>query len=430
MENTPMAQQRRADAFLVYIVLNIVASLGTGVVWTVSMVYQIEVVKMTPFELILVGTMMEVVAFFGQIPTGVLADLYSRRLAVVIGYLLMSLSYLLQALFPSFSIMLLSQIPLSTGMVFVSGAEEAWISSEIGKECVGQVFLRATQWGGAGSLMAVPLSLFLANRFQLSTAILVGAIILLALSLGLAFWMPENHFSPTPREDRSSWQMFGQQMCAGGRAVLANSMLLCMMGITLFWGLASEGFDRLNTDHFLQDFTLPHFWGMSPVTVIGLIGVTSTLLTLAATELVKRTVDTSQPQVVLHTLLGMQIVLMGEIVLFGLAGNFALALLGFLGATMVRSVRIPLFNTWMIHITDPGQRATIFSFNGMADPIGQTVGGPIVGVVSVRLSLRAAMVAVSLIMSPALFFLMRAFGLSKRFNETQTRQAPSPALRD
>ena len=368
-----MAQQRRPDAFLVYIVLNIVASLGTGVVWTVSMVYQIETVKLTPFELILVGTTMEVVAFFGQIPTGALADLYSRRLAVIIGYLLMGLSYLLQALFPSLVTMLLSQIPLSMGMVFVSGAEEAWISSEMSEERVGQVFLRATQWGGAGSLMAVPLSLFLANRFQLSTAILVGAAILLALGLGLAFWMPENHFYPTPREDRSTWQMFGQQMRAGGRAVLASSMLLCVLGTTLFWGLASEGFDRLHTALFLQDFTLPHFWGVSPVTVIGLIGMTGTLLTLAATELVKRIVDTSQPRLVLRALLGIQILLMFGIMLFGLAGNFTLALLGFL---------------------------------------------------------RAAMVAVSLIMSPALFFLARAFCLSKRFNETQTAQALIPALRE
>ncbi len=91
-----MTQQQRPDAFIVYIVLNIVASLGTGVVWTVSMVYQIETIKMTPFELVLVGTMMEVVAFLCQVPTGALADLYSRKFAVIIGYLLMGLSYLLQ----------------------------------------------------------------------------------------------------------------------------------------------------------------------------------------------------------------------------------------------------------------------------------------------------------------------------------------------
>ncbi len=425
-----MTQQRRPAAFLVYIILNIVASLGTGIVWTVSMVYQIETVKLTPFELILVGTTMEIVAFFCQVPTGALADLYSRRLAVITGYLLTGLSYLLQALFPSFAIMLLSQIPLSMGLVFVSGAEEAWISSEIGEERVGHVFLRATQWGGAGSLAAVPISLFLANRFQLSTSILVGAGILLALSLGLAFWMPENHFRPAPREDRSTWQMFAQQMRLGGRTVLASSMLLCVLGTTLFWGLASEGFDRLSTAHFLQDFTLPHFWDMSPVTVIGLIGVTSTLLTLAATEFVKRTLDISRTRAVLRVLLAMQLLLMPGIVLFGLAGNFTLALLGFLVATVVRSVRIPLVNTWITRITLPDQRATVFSFDGMVDPIGQIAGGPIIGVVAARISLRAAMVAVSLIMSPALFFLGRASGLSKHLNNVPIAPDLNPVLKD
>lgn len=408
-----MKQQRSPSVYAVYIVLTVIASLGTGVVWTVSMVYQIETVKMTPFELVLVGTMMEVVAFFCQVPTGALADLYSRKLAVVIGYLLMGLSYLLQALLPFFATILLSQIPLSMGMVFISGAEEAWVSSELGEERVGQVFLRAMQWGQVGSLAAVPLSLFLANRFQLSTAILVGASILLALGVGLAFWMPENHFRPAPQEDRTSWQIFGQQMRAGGRAVLASSMLLCVLGATLFWGLASEGFDRLNTAHFLQDFTLPAFWGMTPVTVIGLISVIGTLLIMAATELVKRTIDTSRPRVVLRTLQVIQVMLMLGVALFALAGNFYVALLGFLCATVVRAVRSPFINTWITQNTDPAQRATVFSFAGMVDPIGQIAGGPIVGVIGARISLRAAMLAVSLIMSPALLFLGRALGLSK-----------------
>ncbi len=315
-------------------------------------------------------------------------------------------------------------------MVFISGAEEAWVSSELGEERVGQVFLRAMQWGEIGSLAAVPVSLFLANRFQLSTAILVGAAILLTLALGLVFWMPENHFHLTPRENRTNWQLFGQQVRAGGRAVLASAMLLCVLGTTLFWGLASEGFDRLNTAHFLQDFALPDFWGMTPVTVIGLIGVACTLLILAATELVKRTVDTSRPQVVVRALLIIQILLMLGIVLFGLAGNFYAALLGFLGATVVRAVRFPLVNTWITQNTEPGQRATVFSFDGMADPIGQIAGGPIVGVIGARISLRAAMVAVSLIMSPALLFLGRALSLSKRSGGTQATDALSSAFKE
>jgi MFS family permease len=80
---------------------------------------------------------------------------------------------------------------------------------------------------------------------------------------------------------------------------------------------------------------------------------------------------------------------------------------------IIGTVRDPLFGTWITQHTAAKQRATIFSFNGTVDPIGQIAGGPLVGAIGLRFSLRVAMVAVSLIMSPALFFLGRALGLSK-----------------
>jgi|SRR2546428_1655286 len=80
-----LQNKRRLDATLVYLIFSGVGSLSFSSIATVNLVYQVEVAKLSPLQLVLVGTALEVVCFLCQIPTGVLADVYSRRLSVIVG---------------------------------------------------------------------------------------------------------------------------------------------------------------------------------------------------------------------------------------------------------------------------------------------------------------------------------------------------------
>jgi len=97
-------------------------------IFTASSVYQITMVGLTPLQLVLVGTTLEVTAFVFEIPTGVVADIYSRRLSVIIGTFLFGLGFLVEGLFPLFWVVLLSQVIWGLGWTFISGAHEAWIT--------------------------------------------------------------------------------------------------------------------------------------------------------------------------------------------------------------------------------------------------------------------------------------------------------------
>lgn len=77
---------RRVSACPVYLLIRAVAAFAMGTATTLNLVYQIETVGLGPLELILIGTVLEVTCFLAQIPTGVIADLYSRRLSVIVGY--------------------------------------------------------------------------------------------------------------------------------------------------------------------------------------------------------------------------------------------------------------------------------------------------------------------------------------------------------
>ena len=63
--------------------------------FTLSQVYHVTVVGLSPLQLVLVGTVLEATCFLFEIPTGVVADLYSRRLSVVIGLMLLGAGMLL-----------------------------------------------------------------------------------------------------------------------------------------------------------------------------------------------------------------------------------------------------------------------------------------------------------------------------------------------
>jgi len=67
----------------------VAGSLGDTLVWTLAPVYFVTVVGLSPLQLVLVGTFMELTIFVCEVPTGIVADVVSRKLSIVIGYLVM-----------------------------------------------------------------------------------------------------------------------------------------------------------------------------------------------------------------------------------------------------------------------------------------------------------------------------------------------------
>ena len=76
--------------------------------------------------------MVESSTFVFEAPTGMIADSYSRKWSIVIGYVIWGAGFLLQAFAPIYELTLLSQAIWGLGFTFVSGAPEAWLADEAG----------------------------------------------------------------------------------------------------------------------------------------------------------------------------------------------------------------------------------------------------------------------------------------------------------
>ncbi|HEY5872232.1 MAG TPA: hypothetical protein VIT46_03255, partial [Gaiellaceae bacterium] len=76
---------RRLPASTVWYAYEAAASFLWAMVFTVTAYYFVTEVGMSPLELVLVGTVMELAVFLFEVPTGIVADTTSRRLSIVIG---------------------------------------------------------------------------------------------------------------------------------------------------------------------------------------------------------------------------------------------------------------------------------------------------------------------------------------------------------
>ncbi len=406
---------RRLSAYSVYLIFSGASSLFFATIFVVNMVYQVEVARLNPLQLVLVGTVLETVAFLSQVPTGVLADIYSRRWSIILGVFLTGAGFILEGSIPRFETILLSQVLWGTGATFMDGAEQAWIADEVGEDKIGQVFLRSTQIGLLGGLFGAFISVGLGS-LRLNLPIIVGGALCMVLGVFLLFFMPENNFHRIPREERQSWRAMRNTFLSGMRVVRHRPVLITILLIALVYGLYSEGFDRLSTAHLLADFTFPSLGQLKPVVWFGIFSVSERLLSLGGTEVARRWLDTTNQRIIVRALFVINVLSIVSILAFALAGNFFLAVAAFLSFGVLRRVNEPVYTTWLIQNIDAKVRATVISMRGQVDAFGQIAGGPPVGYIGTMFSLRAALVAVSIILSPVL--LLYAYAARKRKTET------------
>ena len=387
--------------YTVYLILEFSSALLFSFIFTVNMLYQVTVVQLSPLQLVLVGTTLEASVFLFEIPTGVVADVKSRRLSIIVGYLLIGAGFVFEGAVPLFWAVALAQVIWGCGYTFTSGATQAWIADEIGEERVGQAYLRGEQAARIGALVAIPFSVAL-GAVEVRLPIVVGGFLMLFLAAFLAVAMREKGFRPAPARARNTWAMMAKTLRDARELVRRQPVLVALLGIGLFYGLYSEGFDRLWTAHLLDNFELPLYDVMQPVVWFGAIRAVMLLVALGAVELASRRVDTGRAQSLACTLmLGAGLIVI-SLAVFALTKSFALAVVAYWLIGALRSVIYPLQAAWYnLRIDDAQVRATMFSVSGQVDAVGQIAGGPGVGAIG-NLSIRAALLASAFLLTPVL----------------------------
>ncbi len=368
--------------------------------------------ELTPLQLVLVGTTLEAAIFIFEIPTGVVADVFSRRLSIVIGWLLIGSGFIVEGSFPFFAPILLAQVLWGLGYTFTSGATEAWITDEIGESRAGKAFLRANQIGLLSALLGIFAGMGLGS-VQVNLPVQLGGVGLLLVGVVLIFMMPETRFSPVDTHEMGTWKNMVDTFLQGLSLVRNRPQLRHILGIGFVYGLYSEGFDRLWTKHILDSFEMPAFVDFQPIVWIGMINGVGMLLAASLTEIARRKIITDQFSSVAKALFLLTLLLAISLLGFALGQSFWLVMVMVWLINIAREIIGPVYTAWVNQRLDSKVRATVLSMSGQVDAIGQILGGPGVGMIGKLVSVRAALLASGIILSPALALYQRALHISE-----------------
>jgi len=145
----------------------------------------------------------------------------------------------------------------------------------------------------------------------------------------------------------------GKLIVDGGRAVRQSPMLIIILCITAFGGMSSEGFDRLQTDILYR-------------TLVSSSGTTQACRLVRHHQYRQHAAGTccngaceaahryQQSPDYRTRIVCLQHTLLVSVVVFGLTGNFFLALAAYWSASVLRRVDIPISMTWLTRIVLPG----------------------------------------------------------------------------
>ena len=402
--------QRAPTAYPVYLMIEGVFGFAFLTFATLSTLYRIETVGLNPFQLVLVGTALELAAFSFEVPTGILADLYSRRLSVIIGFFLFGIGFMFEGLLPYFVTVMIAQVIWGAGSTFISGALEAWVADELGEEGIGRVYLRGSQFHQIGRMLGIPLAVALGS-ISLAVPLVAGGVILVVLGVLLVFVMPETGYTPAPRGERTTFGSMTDTFREGVGTIRGRPVLITIVVIAVLWGAASEGYDRLSQNHLVDNFSFPSLPAgpLDDVVVwFGLISAVGMAISIAAAELVRRKIDTDSHQAVARTLLFATTMVIVSLVGFALAGSFGLAL-GFMWLIGIfRDLHSPLTVAWLNQNIASRVRATVISMSSQADAFGQMFLGPVLGLIATLVSLRVNFMVSAAIIMPALYLYVRS----------------------
>src|SRR2546422_5715988 len=223
-------------------------------------VYYVRVVGLQPLDLVLLGTVVLVAGLLFEVPTGVVADTYSRKVSVVIGVALSGVCFVAQGLLPILSVIMVAEALRGVGGTFISGALDAWIADEIGPDAAARAYLRFAQVRQLGALVGTFAGTALAT-VALGLPIALGGGLILALAVYLAVAMPERGFRPAVHVGRGGLAAMVHTTRQGARLIRYRPFLVTLLGVWACLALASEGHDRLWEAHLLRYFELPAIGG-------------------------------------------------------------------------------------------------------------------------------------------------------------------------
>jgi DHA3 family tetracycline resistance protein-like MFS transporter len=379
---------------------------------SVSLIFQTTEVELSALQLLLVASALQGAILVSETPTGVIADTYGRKQSVLVGLVLLGAGMSLSGAIASFWPIFAGHLIWGFGYTFISGAGEAWIADEVGVERASHIYLRTAQITKFFWLIGIPIGTAIAT-YDLNLPILLGGAGFGLLAIFLTLVMPERGFQRPERPGtRQTWRDLRETLSQSRGLVSSRPLLVTILLIMAFYGMAGQGFITLWVAHFDRNLTFPSFGDFEPVVWLNAVRMAAAVASLGVIEIIRRWRVGSlySHAVVSRSLFWINSLQMLSVLIVATTGSFAIAAGCIVVAIALSEAYDPLHLAWLNQNVESRVRATVISMSSQMEALGKTAGGPVLGLVESVSSLRTAIAVAGLAIFPALLFYFRAFG--------------------
>ena len=360
-----------------YYVLTAGNTLAASLIWGINTIFLLDA-GLTNFQAFAANACFTAGMVLFEIPTGIVADRWGRRVSFLCGTLTLAAStalyVLLWQLRSPFSWWAIVSALLGLGFTFFSGATEAWLVDALtATRFDGQlesVFGRAQVVTGAMMLGGSVAGGYLAQLTNLGVPYVARAAILVGVFVLAFFAMHDIGFTPD-REDRPLTEMkqiLGSSVEHGlkvpaVRAIMLAGMFSGGVGIYVFYALQP---------YLLDLWGNPRAYGIAGL--VAAIGAGAQIIGGLLTPQVRRAFRRRT-----SALLILQVVGVLMLAVIGLIGNFWVVVAAMTLSSLAASASRPIRQAYLNDMIPSQQRATILSFDSLITSAGGIVAQPVLG---------------------------------------------------
>lgn len=377
-----------------YRLIRSVMGFSFNLMFTAAALYRIDIAKLEIYQLIFIGTALEIAVFLFETPTGVVADLKSRRLSVIIGLFILGVGFVVEALTPYFIVIFVAQLIWGLGYTFISGALDAWVSDETHNINIEKTILTGTQFNKGFAFLGI-LFAGIIGMYDIRLAIYIAGSLFIVLGIVSIFFMKEDNFKKV-EHDEHIFNAYFSQLKKGFKHIKNHHILKLMFIAMLFYGLYSEGIDRTFEVNILDGLGFRNLIQLDPIWILVIVAATIELIGLIMIGIVKRYLSKGK-HVILWALQFTSMMVIG-ILIFAFINQPYIALFGFLFFSFSREATYPLLDTILVKHTPSHVKATVLSTFGQLDAIGQLLSGAIMVGISVTFGLQNMYVFTALLL--------------------------------
>jgi MFS family permease len=360
-----------------YYVLTAGNTLAASLIWGINTIFLLDA-GLTNFEAFAANACFTAGMVLFEIPTGVVADRWGRRVSFLCGTLTLAattgLYVLLWQLHSVFVWWAIISALLGLGFTFFSGATEAWLVDALAATRFdGQlegVFARGQVVIGAMTLSGSVAGGFLAQLTNLGVPYVARTAILLGMFVVALIMMHDLGFTPAR----------GKRPVAEMKMILDSSvehgLKVPAVRATMLAGMFSGGIG-IYVFYALQPHLL-NLWGNQKA--YGIAGLVAALVAAAQilsgflTPLIRRAFRRRT-----SALLILEALAVAMLALIGLAGNFWVTTVLIMLWALAAYVGTPIRQAYLNGMIPSHERATILSFDSLINSAGGIVAQPLLG---------------------------------------------------